>query len=49
MDIQLGEVFSSAELGYELGDQWERVFFLDCHGIECTIIVRGYPREQPRS
>jgi len=39
MDIQLGEVSSSMELGYEFGDQWERVFVFDCHGIECTIVL----------
>jgi len=39
IDIQLGEVFSSTELGYEFGDQWERVFVLDCHRIEYTIVL----------
>jgi len=39
MDIQLGKVFSSAELGYKFGDQWEGVFVLNCHGIECTIVL----------
>jgi len=39
MDIQLGKVFSSTELGYEFGDQWKGVFVLDCHGIECTVVL----------
>jgi len=39
MDIQLGEVLSSAELGYKFEDQWEGVFVLDHHGIECTIVL----------
>jgi len=39
MDIQLGKVFSSAELGYEFEDQWEEVFILDCHGIEYMIVL----------
>jgi len=39
MDIQLGKVFSSTELGDELGDEWKGVSVLDCHGIECTIIL----------
>jgi len=38
-DIQLGEVSSSAELGYKFGDQWERVFVFDYHGIECMIVL----------
>jgi len=39
MDIQLGKVFSSAELGHEFGDQWEEVFVLDRHGIEYMIVL----------
>jgi len=39
IDIQLGEVFSSAELEYKFGGQWEGVFVLDCYGIECTIVL----------
>jgi len=31
LDIQLGEVSSSVELGHEFGDQWERVFVLNHH------------------
>jgi len=27
------------ELGYEFEDQWEKVFVLDYHGIECTIVL----------
>jgi len=27
------------ELGYEFRDQWEGVFVLDHHGIECTIVL----------
>jgi len=38
-DIQLSEVFSSAELGYEFGDQWEGVFVLDHHGIEYMVVL----------
>ena len=38
-DIQLSKVPSPAELGHKLGDQWERVLVLDCHGIECTIVL----------
>jgi len=26
-------------LGYKLKDQWEGVFVLDCHGIECKIVL----------
>jgi len=39
MDIQLGEVSGSAELGHEFGNQWERVLVLDCHGVECLIVL----------
>jgi len=39
MDIQLGEVSSSMELGYEFRDQWEKVFILDYHGIECIVVL----------
>jgi len=39
MDIQLGEVSSSTELGYEFRDQWEGVFVFDCHEIEYTIVL----------
>jgi len=39
MDIQLGEVSSSAELGYEFRDQWKGVFVFDHHKIECTIVL----------
>jgi len=39
MDIHLGKVFSSVELGYEFGDQWEGVFVLDCHRIEYTMVL----------
>jgi len=39
MDIQLGEVSSSAELGHEFRDQWERVFVLDRYEIEYAIVL----------
>jgi len=39
MDIQLGEVFCSAELRYEFEDQWEGVLILDCHGIERLVVL----------
>jgi len=39
VDIQLGKVSSSTELGYEFGDQWKGVFVLDHHGIECMIVL----------
>jgi len=39
MDIQLGEISSSMELGHEFGDQWEGVLVLGHHGIECTIVL----------
>jgi len=38
-DIQLGEVSGPAELGHEFGDQWERVLVLDCHRVECSIVL----------
>ena len=38
-DIQLGEVSSSVELGYEFGDQWEEVLVLDHHEVECMIVL----------
>ena len=39
IDIQLGEVSGLAELGHEFGDQWERVLVLDCHRVECSIVL----------
>jgi len=39
MDIQLGKVSGSAELGHKFGDQWERVLVLDRHGVECSIVL----------
>ena len=39
IDIQLGEVFCSAELRYEFRDQWERVLILDHHRIECSVVL----------
>ena len=39
MDIQLGEVSSSSELGHKFGDQWERILVLDRHGVECPIVL----------
>jgi len=44
-DIELGEVSSSLELEYEFRDQWERILVLDCHGVECTIVLNQL--EQP--
>jgi len=38
-DIQLGEVSSSVELGHDFRDQWEGVFVLDGHRIECMIVL----------
>jgi len=39
MDVQLGKVSGSTELGHEFGDQWEGVLILDCHGVECMIVL----------
>ena len=39
MDIKLGEVSSSSELGHEFRDQWEGILVLDCHGVEYTIVL----------
>jgi len=44
MDVQLGKVFSSVELGHEFGDQWEGVFVLDHYGIECTVVLNQSER-----
>jgi len=33
-----------AELGYEFGDQWEEVFVLDYHGIECLVVLNQLER-----
>ena len=39
LNVQLGEVPGSAELRYEFRDRWEGVFILDCHGIECLVVL----------
>ena len=39
MDIQLGKVSSSSELGHEFRDQWERILVLDYHGVKCLIVL----------
>ena len=38
-NIQIGKVSGSAELQYEFGDQWEGILILDCHGIECSVVL----------
>ena len=44
MDIQLGKVSSSTELEYEFRDQWEGVLVLDCHRVECMIVLNQLER-----
>jgi len=39
MDIQLGKVSSSSELGHEFRDQWERILVLDYYGVKCLIVL----------
>jgi len=39
MNVQLDEVSGSAELRYEFGDEWKGLLILDCHGIECSVVL----------
>ena len=43
-DIQLGEVSGPTKLGHEFGDQWKRVLVLDCHRVECSIVLNQLER-----
>jgi len=38
-DVEFCEVFSSAELRDEFGDEGERIFVLDGHGIQRAIVL----------
>jgi len=39
LDIKLGKVLGSVELGDELGDEGERVPVLDGYGVQCAIVL----------
>ena len=38
-DVEFCEVFSSAELRDEFGDEGERISVLDGHGVQCAIVL----------
>jgi len=38
-DIEFCEVFSSAELRDEFGDEGERISVLDSYGVQCAIVL----------